>query len=183
MGYNTTECTVYWEQDCVQALLSVSLSKTVHLQGRHAGADNPTRAGDATCQTTSLFSITMICCSLTVKITVMYGRRLYLSVCLSVCLCVFTPKPMHSLHPRSLWSCLTGDIWSSSGDICAICIHSRVRACYMTCETESWRNNTNSACRSILDREAPIIENCQSINETSVCVAFNVTWRQRQRRI
>lgn len=59
-----------------------------------------------------------------------------------VCACVY-PKLLPAL--RSPCHCLTGDICSSSLDVCAICIHGRVRVCYTTCRTASQRKDSNLA--------------------------------------
>lgn len=106
------------------------LLENVYLQGRHSEADKSYKR--RRCKPVKRH----YCRFITRHISTASGPLTWwqcILECVRACVCVY-PKPLPA--PHSVCSCLTGDIWSSSGDICAICIHGRVSACYMTCKTE-----------------------------------------------
>lgn len=88
-------------------------------------------------------------------------------MCVRACVCVY-PKLLPAL--RSPCHRLTGDICSSSLDVCAICIHGGVRVCYTTCRTASPRKDSNVARVGINTAERATDNWLLSINlQPSLC--------------
>lgn len=101
-------------------------------------------------------------------------------MCVSVCACACVySKLLPAL--RSPCHCLTGDICSSSLDLCAICIHGRVRVCYTTCRTASHRKDSNLACVGINTAERATDNWLLSINLPRLCAATYCPWGEGTR--